>query len=30
VHAEEFRPGGEVPPGDSPDMAALYGEVFAG
>jgi len=29
VHAEEFRPGGEVPPGDSPDMAALYGEVFA-
>jgi hypothetical protein len=29
VHAEEFRPGGEVLHGDSPDVAARYGEVFA-
>jgi Phosphotransferase enzyme family len=29
VHAEEFRPGGEVLPGDSPDVAARYAEVFA-
>jgi hypothetical protein len=29
VHAEEFRPGGELLPGDSPDVAARYGEVFA-
>jgi hypothetical protein len=29
VHAEEFRPGGEVLPGDSPDVAACYAEVFA-
>jgi len=29
VHAEEFRPGGEVLHGDSPDMAARCAEVFA-
>ncbi len=29
VHAEEFRPGGEVLVGDSPDVAARYAEVFA-
>ena len=29
VHAEEFRPGGEVLPGDSPDAIARYAEVFA-
>ena len=29
VHAEEFRPGGEVLGGDSPDVAACYAEVFA-
>jgi hypothetical protein len=29
VHAEEFRPGGEVLPGDSPEAAARYAEVFA-
>ncbi|MFI5561652.1 phosphotransferase [Amycolatopsis japonica] len=29
VHAEEFRPGGELLPGDSPDVAARYAEVFA-
>jgi hypothetical protein len=29
VHAEEFRPGGEVLPGDSPDVAVRYAEVFA-
>ena len=29
VHAEEFRPGGEVLYGDSPDAAARYAEVFA-
>lgn len=29
VHAEEFRPGGEVWRGDSPDVAASYAEVFA-
>jgi len=29
VHAEEFRPGGEVLPGDSPDVARRYAEVFA-
>ena len=29
VHAEEFRPGGEILPGDSPDVAARYAEVFA-
>jgi hypothetical protein len=29
VHAEEFRPGGEVLHGDSPDMAACYAGVFA-
>ena len=29
VHAEEFRPGGEVLPGDSPDVASRYGQVFA-
>jgi hypothetical protein len=28
VHAEEFRPGGEVLHGDSPDVAARYAEVF--
>jgi hypothetical protein len=29
VHAEEFRPGGEVLHGDSPDVVACYAEVFA-
>ncbi len=29
VHAEEFRPGGEVLAGDSPDIATRYAEVFA-
>ncbi|WP_433427530.1 hypothetical protein [Nonomuraea sp. CA-141351] len=29
VHAEEFRPGGEVLDGDSPDVAVRYAEVFA-
>jgi hypothetical protein len=29
VHAEEFRPGGEVLPGDGPDVAVRYAEVFA-
>jgi hypothetical protein len=29
VHAEEFRPGGEVLDGDSPDAAERYAEVFA-
>ena len=29
VHAEEFRPGGEVLHGDSPDVAARYAKVFA-
>ena len=29
VHAEEFRPGGEVWHGDSPDVAVRYAEVFA-
>ncbi len=29
VHAEEFRPGGEVLGGDSPDVAARCAEVFA-
>jgi hypothetical protein len=29
VHAEEFRPGGEVLHGDSPDVAARYAEAFA-
>jgi hypothetical protein len=29
VHAEEFRPGGEVLHGDSPDVAAVYAGVFA-
>jgi hypothetical protein len=29
VHAEEFRPGGEVLPGDAPDVAVRYAEVFA-
>ena len=29
VHAEEFRPGGEVLSGASPDVAARYAEVFA-
>ena len=29
VHAEEFRPGGEVLHGDSPDVAARYAELFA-
>jgi hypothetical protein len=29
VHAEEFRPGGEVLAGDSPDVAARCAEVFA-
>jgi hypothetical protein len=29
VHAEEFRPGGEVLHGDSPDVAVRYAEVFA-
>ncbi len=29
VHAEEFRPGGEVLAGDSPDVAERYAVVFA-
>ncbi len=29
VHAEEFRPGGAVLHGDSPDVAERYAEVFA-
>ena len=29
VHAEEFRPGGEVLHGDLPDVAVRYAEVFA-
>ncbi|RKN39563.1 phosphotransferase enzyme family protein [Streptomyces hoynatensis] len=29
VHAEEFRPGGEPLPGDSPDVAERYAAVFA-
>jgi hypothetical protein len=29
VHAEEFRPGGEVLRGDSPQVAARYAAVFA-
>jgi hypothetical protein len=29
VHAEEFRPGGGVLHGDSPEVAARYAEVFA-
>ncbi len=29
VHAEEFRPGGEVLRGDSPDVAACYAGLFA-
>jgi hypothetical protein len=29
VHAEEFRPGGEVLRGDSPDVAVRYAGVFA-
>nr|WP_271189820.1 hypothetical protein [Dactylosporangium matsuzakiense] len=29
VHAEEFRPGGELLPGDSPDVAVRYAAVFA-
>lgn len=29
VHAEEYRPGGEVVTGDSPEIAARYAEVFA-
>jgi hypothetical protein len=29
VHAEEFRPGGEVLHGESPDVAACYAGVFA-
>ncbi|MFC3741595.1 phosphotransferase [Paractinoplanes deccanensis] len=29
VHAEEFRPGGEVLQGDSPDIAVRCAEVFA-
>jgi hypothetical protein len=29
VHAEEFHPGGEVLPGDSPEVAVRYAEVFA-
>jgi hypothetical protein len=29
VHAEEFRPGGEVLHGDSPDVAARCAQVFA-
>ncbi|HUC24609.1 MAG TPA: hypothetical protein VMA73_18020 [Streptosporangiaceae bacterium] len=30
VHAEEFRPGGEVLHGDSPDVAVRCAEAFAG
>jgi hypothetical protein len=29
VHAEEFRPGGEPLPGDTPDVAVRYATVFA-
>jgi len=29
VHAEEFRPGGDMLQGDSPDVAACYAGVFA-
>ncbi|WP_116199725.1 phosphotransferase [Amycolatopsis circi] len=29
VHAEEYRPGGEVISGDSPEVATRYAEVFA-
>jgi hypothetical protein len=29
VHAEEFRPGGEVLRGNSPDVTARYAELFA-
>ncbi|ATY14089.1 hypothetical protein CU254_29470 [Amycolatopsis sp. AA4] len=29
VHAEEYRPGGEVIPCDSPEIAVRYAEVFA-
>ena len=29
VHAEESRPGGELLPGDSPDVAVRYAAVFA-
>ncbi|MGW3965464.1 hypothetical protein ACWED2_36990 [Amycolatopsis sp. NPDC005003] len=29
VHAEEFRPGGTLLPGDSPEVAVRYAEVFA-
>jgi hypothetical protein len=29
VHAEEFRPGGEILHGNSPDVAACYAAVFA-
>ncbi|MCI2423297.1 phosphotransferase [Saccharopolyspora sp. K220] len=29
VHAEKFRPGGEMLLGDSPDVAVRYAEVFA-
>jgi hypothetical protein len=29
VHAEEFRPGGEMLPGDSPEATVRYAEVFA-
>jgi hypothetical protein len=29
VHAEEFRPGGDMLPGDSPDVTACYAELFA-
>jgi hypothetical protein len=28
AHAEEFRPGGEVLHGDSPDVAVRYAQVF--
>jgi hypothetical protein len=29
VHAEEFRPGGDLVHGDSPDVAVRYAEVYA-
>jgi hypothetical protein len=29
VHAEEFRPGGDMLRGDSPDVAGCYAELFA-
>ncbi|HEX5119933.1 MAG TPA: phosphotransferase [Pseudonocardiaceae bacterium] len=29
VHAEEFHPDGEILPGDSPEVAVRYAEVFA-